>query len=84
MYVPAVALAAAVGVVVFATTSASGSSPSIRDPFGNVVEEHPAGSYEYHPTHHHWHIADVALFQVHSGSETGRSSARAPRRSGSA
>ena len=47
------------------------ATQEIRDPAGNVVEEHPAGSYEYHPTHHHWHVADVALFQVHSGSETG-------------
>jgi hypothetical protein len=47
------------------------ATQEIWDPSGNVVEEHPAGSYEYHPEHHHWHIADVALFQVHSGSETG-------------
>ncbi len=47
------------------------ATQEIRDPAGNVVEEHPAGSYEYHPAHHHWHVADVALFQVHSGSETG-------------
>jgi len=47
------------------------ATQEIRDPAGNVVEEHSAGSYEYHPTHHHWHVADVALFQVHSGSETG-------------
>ena len=37
----------------------------------NVVAEHPAGTFEYHPAHNHWHIGDVALFEVRKGSPTG-------------
>ena len=37
----------------------------------NVVSEFPTGSFEYHPAHNHWHIGDVALFEVRKGSPTG-------------
>jgi hypothetical protein len=37
----------------------------------NVVGEQLAGVYEYHPAHHHWHIGDIALFEVRQGSPTG-------------
>jgi Lysyl oxidase len=37
----------------------------------NVVDEQVAGVYEYHPAHHHWHIGDIALFEVRQGSPTG-------------
>ena len=33
--------------------------------------EKVAGVYEYHPAHHHWHIGDIALFEVRQGSPTG-------------
>jgi hypothetical protein len=41
------------------------------DPCFNVVSEHEAGTFEYHPQHNHWHIGDVALFEVRRGSPTG-------------
>lgn len=43
----------------------------IRDANGNVVEEFLASQYEFHPAHNHWHLGDVALFEVRSGSPTG-------------
>jgi hypothetical protein len=38
----------------------------------NVVQEIRTGTFEYHPAHNHWHIGDVALFEVRKGSPTGR------------
>jgi hypothetical protein len=37
----------------------------------NVISEHAAGTFVYHPAHNHWHIGDVALFEVRKGSPTG-------------
>lgn len=36
-----------------------------------VLLEHPSTTFEYHPTHNHWHTGQVALFQVRKGSPTG-------------
>jgi len=43
----------------------------IRDINGNVVSEHLASQYAFHPAHNHWHLGDVALFEVRKGSPTG-------------
>ena len=43
----------------------------IRDANGTVVEEYLASQYEFHPAHNHWHLGDVALFEVRRGSPTG-------------
>jgi hypothetical protein len=37
----------------------------------NVVNEKVAGTFEFHPAHNHWHIGDVALFEIRKGSPTG-------------
>jgi hypothetical protein len=37
----------------------------------NVVSEQPTGTFAFHPAHNHWHIGDVALFEVRKGSPTG-------------
>ena len=37
----------------------------------NVVQEIRTGTFEFHPAHNHWHIGDVALFEVRRGSPTG-------------
>jgi Lysyl oxidase len=37
----------------------------------NVVSESVAGVFAFHPEHNHWHIGDVALFEVRKGSPTG-------------
>ena len=43
----------------------------IRDANGNVVSEHLASTFEFHPQHNHWHIGDIAQFDVRKGSPTG-------------
>jgi hypothetical protein len=43
----------------------------IRDADGNVVSEHLASQFEFHPAHNHWHIGDIAQFDVRKGSPTG-------------
>ncbi len=43
----------------------------IRDANGNVVREHLASQFEFHPAHNHWHIGDIAQFDVRKGSPTG-------------
>ncbi len=37
----------------------------------HVVSEKVAGTFLFHPEHNHWHIGDVALFEVRKGSPTG-------------
>ena len=37
----------------------------------NVVSEKLAGTFLFHPEHNHWHIGDIALFEVRKGSPTG-------------
>jgi Lysyl oxidase len=36
-----------------------------------VLQDIPTGTFEFHPAHNHWHIGDVALFEVRKGSPTG-------------
>jgi hypothetical protein len=36
-----------------------------------VLHRIPTGTFEFHPAHNHWHIGEVALFQVRKGSPTG-------------
>jgi hypothetical protein len=36
-----------------------------------IARERVAGTFEFHPAHNHWHIGDVALFEVRQGSPTG-------------
>jgi hypothetical protein len=36
-----------------------------------VLAEIPTSTFEFHPAHNHWHIGDVALFEVRKGSPTG-------------
>lgn len=55
----------------FSNPTSTAATQEIRDPSGEVVEEHDAGSYEFHPNHNHWHVANAALFEVHSGAPDG-------------
>jgi hypothetical protein len=48
-----------------------GTQPKPSDPCYTIVSEQAVSIFEYHPTHNHWHTADVALFQVRKGSPTG-------------
>ena len=43
----------------------------ILDADRNIAFEQAAGTFEYHPEHNHWHIGDVAQFEVRVGSATG-------------
>ena len=43
----------------------------ILDADGNIVREVTVSTFEFHPSHNHWHIGDVALFEVRKGSPTG-------------
>jgi Lysyl oxidase len=43
----------------------------IRNADGQVVQEHLASTFEFHPAHNHWHIGDIAQFDVRKGSPTG-------------
>ena len=36
-----------------------------------VLQDIPTGTFEFHPAHNHWHIGNVALFEVRKGSPTG-------------
>ena len=36
-----------------------------------VLQSLPTGTFEFHPAHNHWHIGEVALFEVRKGSPTG-------------
>ena len=48
-----------------------GEEPKQATACYNVVSERVAGAFEFHPAHNHWHIGDVALFEVRKGSATG-------------
>ena len=37
----------------------------------DIVRERVTGTFEFHPAHNHWHIGDVALFEIRKGSATG-------------
>ena len=51
--------------------SVTNAIQEIRDADGDVVREHLASQFEFHPAHNHWHIGDIAQFDVRKGSPTG-------------
>jgi hypothetical protein len=48
-----------------------GTQPKPNDPCYTVLGEKVVSTFEYHPTHNHWHTASVARFEVRQGSPTG-------------
>jgi hypothetical protein len=44
----------------------------ILDADRNIVREEVVSTFEYHPAHNHWHIGDVALFEVRKAKDNGR------------
>ena len=48
-----------------------GTQPKNVSDCYNVISERVAGQFEFHVEHNHWHIGDVALFEVRKGSPTG-------------
>lgn len=43
----------------------------ILDAEGRIVSEAVVSQFEFHEDHHHWHVANVARFEVRVGSPTG-------------
>jgi hypothetical protein len=43
----------------------------IRDSDGQVVFECEASTFAFHPAHNHWHIGDIALFEIREGTPSG-------------
>jgi hypothetical protein len=54
------------------------ATQDVLDENGDVVYAFAASEFEFHPTHNHWHIADVALFGVHRALDDGTGGAYAP------
>lgn len=43
----------------------------ILDPSNRVVQEQDVGTFEYHPTHGHFHITDVSRYELRQGTFSG-------------
>jgi hypothetical protein len=39
---------------------------------GSVASSTPVSEFVYHPAHHHWHITEVALFEIRLANDDGR------------
>ena len=48
-----------------------GTQPKPNDPCYTILSEQAVSIFEYHPTHNHWHTADVARFEVRQGGPAG-------------
>ena len=54
-----------------ATTTTTGSQ-EIFDADGNMVVNKPVSEFVFHPAHNHWHLDQVALFEIRSANDDGR------------
>ena len=52
-------------------TEVTNAVQEILDADRNVVREEVVSTFEYHPAHNHWHIGDVALFEVRKARDNG-------------
>jgi Lysyl oxidase len=43
----------------------------LLDASGNVVSSQPVSEFVFHPQHNHWHITEVALFEIRVGLDNG-------------
>ena len=43
----------------------------LLDAAGNVVSSQPVSEFVFHPQHNHWHITDVALFEIRAAADNG-------------
>jgi len=48
-----------------------GEQPKQATTCHEVLQEFPTSRFEFHAAHNHWHMGDVALFEVRKGSPTG-------------
>jgi hypothetical protein len=44
----------------------------LLDADGNVASSTPVSEFVFHPAHHHWHITEVALFEIRLGLDDGK------------
>ena len=44
----------------------------ILDADGNIVVDTPVSEFVFHPAHNHWHLDQVALFEIHTANDDGR------------
>lgn len=53
------------------------ATQEVLDEAGNVLETKQVGVFEYHPTHHHTHVDEIALYELRRGSPMGEVVTRA-------
>ncbi len=53
------------------TTGITTGWQDLLDAAGNVVSSQPVSEFVFHPAHNHWHITDVALFELRVGRDNG-------------
>ena len=53
------------------TTQIVDAVQDVLDADGNIVCTFPVGEFLFHPEHNHWHISDVALFEVRLAKDDG-------------
>src|SRR6187431_917202 len=44
----------------------------LLDADGNIASSTPVSEFVFHPAHHHWHITEVALFEIRTGLDDGK------------
>jgi hypothetical protein len=54
-----------------AATGITTGHQEILDANRNVVSSQPVSEFVFHPAHNHWHITDVALFEVRTALDNG-------------
>jgi hypothetical protein len=54
------------------TTNVTTGFQEIFDASGNLVVDQPVSEFVFHPAHNHWHMTDVALFEIRFADDDGR------------
>jgi hypothetical protein len=54
------------------TTNITTGYQEIFDASGNLVVNTPVSEFVFHPQHNHWHLDQVALFEIHTADDDGR------------
>jgi hypothetical protein len=55
-----------------ATTNITTGYQEIFDSAGNMVVNQPVSEFVFHPAHNHWHLDQVALFEIRLANDDGR------------
>jgi hypothetical protein len=54
------------------TTNNTTGYQEIFDADGNMVVDKPVSDFVFHPAHNHWHLKQVALFEIRTANDDGR------------